>query len=501
MNRLAGIGKWTIVAIAGGALALLLILSITSSAHLNDDELPVFVADNVFINIAAFAATLAAAYIIVKRDFVPGKRLLIICTALYCALILAYLVLLRGSPFADGKMIIRGLELLLKGDYSYWETGGYFNFYPHQNGLALFFSGFVVIFGRYAKYALQVANIGFLLLAHASISRLAGELFDDDKIANRVYLALLLLAPAAFYCAFIYGNIPGLALSCAGMLLIVRGVKRKCRARGVGGAALMALGAVLKQNYLIVIVACTIALAFFAIYHKNIRLMIYGALSFAIFFALNWVISFAASNITGIPPKQGMPRETWVAMGMQDIDSGCGRFNAFSERTFFETGFSAEITREISVESIKQSISYMKANPRAALAFYMRKISTQWNDGTFESLWVNYYSIKASRRSHTQLSSDSRAYRAVSAIYDAFLTPMYAGALAFLLLTARRVSAQSLILYIAFIGAFLFSVIWEAKAQYIMPFAYMLVPCAAQGHMMLAKRLFGRKWQVSEVRI
>ena len=56
-----------------------------------------------------------------------------------------------------------------------------------------------------------------------------------------------------------------------------------------------------------------------------------------------------------------------------------------------ESQESKEKQTEVAIEHIKNSAQQFKTGERNVAGFYYRKIVSQWNEPTFEALWINYH--------------------------------------------------------------------------------------------------------------
>ena len=81
------------------------------------------------------------------------------------------------------------------------------------------------------------------------------------------------------------------------------------------------------------------------------------------------------------------------------------------------------------------------------------------------------------------------ANRAVTTICNYFIVFLWLGIILFLIFDFRKLDAYKLIFAITFIGGFLFHLVWEAKGQYTIIYAYLMIPYMLRGYQLLLRRV------------
>ena len=79
--------------------------------------------------------------------------------------------------------------------------------------------------------------------------------------------------------------------------------------------------------------------------------------------------------------------------------------------------------------------------------------------------------------------------RAVTTICNYFIVFLWLGIILFLIFDFRKLDAYKLIFVITFIGGFLFHLVWEAKGQYTIIYAYLMIPYMLRGYQLLLRRV------------
>lgn len=112
--------------------------------------------------------------------------------------------------------------------------------------------------------------------------------------------------------------------------------------------------------------------------------------------------------------------------------------------------------------------------------FITKKIVSQWNEPTYEALWVNRHH-KGEFSKIVQSIYDGKLYTVLYEYMNIYQSLIYCMALACLLIYRNSWSMEQLFFFIVVLGGFYFHILWEAKSQYIYPYFLLLLPYAAVG--------------------
>ncbi len=113
----------------------------------------------------------------------------------------------------------------------------------------------------------------------------------------------------------------------------------------------------------------------------------------------------------------------------------------------------------------------------------MRKTLSQWNEPTYEALWVNQFH-NGDFSTIVQSIYTGKLYRVLSEYMNLFQLLVFAAVFAGLLIGRKgekRWQLTELFLPMVILGGFFFHTIWEAKSQYIFPYFVCMLPAAATG--------------------
>lgn len=187
-----------------------------------------------------------------------------------------------------------------------------------------------------------------------------------------------------------------------------------------------------------------------------------------------------------------MPAIAYVAMGLQWTEGrDPGGWNGYHSDLFMECGFDAELTAEISLESVKASLGNMVENPAYMIRFFYTKLITQWEREDYMCLYetLAFYGDRTEAAWDIYEGAMKDRLLCVMALHQSIV---YAGAGLFCVSGIagwvkrgqkhnKEMDIRHLLLLVTFIGGFMFSIIWEAQSRYVMPYFVMLIPYAADG--------------------
>ena len=189
---------------------------------------------------------------------------------------------------------------------------------------------------------------------------------------------------------------------------------------------------------------------------------------------------------------------SYFAMGMQESSRADGWYNGFNFYTYQDTGMDTEATNELSKQAIRERLDYFRENPGYAASFYRNKFLSQWADGTYASRQATLATFGGRREFFVRLYEGDYSHYYIE-FCNLYQNLLYLGSAVFCFCAlfskksqekknpAERNSSFSfhwLPLYIGLIGViggFLFHMIWEANARYILPYSLLLMPYTAWG--------------------
>ena len=359
--------------------------------------------------------------------------------------------------------------------------------YPHQLGLAALFQWILRCFGSGGSsfMTLHYFLAGCIPLILLTGYRLCRLLFDNTKTCCYYLLLGCGCLPLFLYVNFIYSDIPGILL----MLLALDGLLAYLKfgrwIQGCLGLLCLIFATVIRKNTLIIVIAVTMIWFLNALYRRSKRRFAEAlAIPVVVILCTNLFIS-QACRYYEIPAGKAAPSVMWVAMGMQESRFGSGWFNGYIDQQYVELqGDPNQLSREAFAD-IRDSLSEFASHPGHTLSFYLHKILIQWNQPSYQCLGLS--------KTYDEMPSelvDNIYYGRINSVlriyFDCYQLLVYLGAAicmawCFIAMKHQRFPDYLLIPLLAILGGFLFSILWEAKSRYIIPYFVLMLPYAAEG--------------------
>lgn len=492
----------------GGAVFYLFLLSVlgTSSAggrnfaqEVGTEEIEGYnycLTDNIGIHILTVSICIVSLYLIVyylKPIKVRITWVTIGIGILYLAIGALLILLTRYYPISDSAKILRIAEQLVNGDFSEFRRNeGYLWRYPDQLGIIFFYYIVSLFFGKYNYLVLQFINLMAATAIGFISQKICNILWGKNWIrAVGVQLLYFAFIPLLFYVTYIYGTILGVCLSLLAIYYEIKYVKYRKIANILCAGVFISLAIMLKTNSMIMLVAMLIFLVYDMIMEKE---KIRTALALIILISVQILfvqgLHLFMSNKTGMEISTGMPKLAWVAMGLQESRLAPGTWNGHSVSLYEEAGYDYDKANKLAIESIEDSVEEMWRDRSQTLLWFGKKMAFQWND----PFWGMNEMIR-NRESdiiipHFILSIINGKINYYLWLYlNCLQTIILTGSIFYLLLYRSKVPRESLILYVAFLGGFIFHIFWEAKREYTLPYFLIIFPYCVQGYLLLIEKV------------
>lgn len=359
--------------------------------------------------------------------------------------------------------------------------------YPYQFGLVVLFQAILHCFGKggdsfMTLHYFMAACIPLILLAGYWLCQL---LFDSFKTCCYYLLLSCGCFPLFLYVNFVYSDIPGILL----MLLALDGLiayrKYGHRVIGLLGVLSLVLATIIRKTTLIVVIAITIIWLFDALCRRSKQLLLETlSIPVVVILCTNLFVS-QACRYYQIPTDKAAPSTVWIAMGMQESRFGCGWFNGYIDTQYTKLEGDPERLNQEAVADIQKSLSEFASHPKQCVNFYLHKILIQWNQPSYQCLGLSKtYDKMPSELIDNIYFGDINSYLRI--YFDCYQLLVYVGitlclVILFKSMKRRELPWYTLIPLLSIWGGFLFSLLWEAKSRYIMPYFILMLPYAAEG--------------------
>lgn len=411
----------------------------------------------------------------------------------------AFVLLTQLVPGSDPAKVYAAAMQWRRGDFSAFEEDAYLFRYPFQSGIVFLFYLLSFPFGIGNYVAIQLVNVICLAVIYGLLAKLSAFFWPEKELGNMVYLCLLFWTPLAFYVTYLYGILPGMALSLGAVWFAARYFLTRRYRYIVFSSLCMGLATVIKMNCLIYLIAIACFLAYDVLEmvffskdayltkesgKKNGLASLLFILSLAVSVGLcNWSSNRVVERITGQELSEGIPMLAWVVMGLQDTPLGPGGYNGYISNVFTESGYNAGKAEEASKRELLNRVAGLMQDPlKKGLPFFAKKTAFQWNDPTFICL------DRTRGREGTVVLPAllksliyGRGSVKLSVLLNDMQTLIWLGVLLCLLLRWDSGNLYELMGAVIFLGGYLFHLFWESSASYTIPYFVVLIPYAVCG--------------------
>ncbi len=401
-------------------------------------------------------------------------------------------------PEGDQAYLYGGASYFLEGQYVFLDKGGYLDMCPHQLGLVFFMELLFLVVGTYNYFAFQVicvlSTVGIVLLGYLLIRKMTDLCMP--AVGYCVLIACCL--PLFFYTGWVYGDIPSIfwALLAANLLLAYE--KKRHWGYLAGIVISFVLAVMVRQNSLIFLIAFCLAGAVYLLQTKDRKLLVCLVLTVLCPMLAITGVNKMYEIRSGFPHSDGMPAYSYIAMGLQEQNGMCGWHSLYCKEVYYQTGYDSELAGEISKTDIRERLSQMTGDPVYTAKFLGKKILTQWNAPLYQCLFFSnrYAEGKEPAPDSLVAKIGNEYFEIVLQFCDGLQLIVYAGTLFYFLFAVKKDSSTLRhFLAIGVIGGFFFSIIWEAKSRYILPYYIVMFPLAIIGYRCLFEWIKSRKVQ------
>lgn len=482
-------------------IGFLCLVSLVSTTYFNTEtsfaEHPGYRMDGLHWNLLFLLFFFLFLYLLDRKrvlERIPTKFLAGIAVCFVVGVSLLWVTVSHTYPEADQKAVSWVAWLMSQNNFLFFEHGKYMQVYPNQLGLAAILELLYRLLGsenwKAFMYLTALSNGAVVYLLY----RITDQLFTKKKISNLVLLLSMGCIQIMLYTTFLYGIMLGLALALASFVCLLQyqaseKKRKKQLCYGILSAVFIGAAILVKNNYSIFLVAMVLLLFYKALEQKRLRWIGTAAVMILVTSLMGKGLTAFYEARSGLTISSGMPKSLWIAMGMQEGERAEGWYNAFNYDTFLETDCDPVKSDAIAKESIKESLRQFGSDPSYALSFYYKKTVSQWNEPTYEALWVNqFHSGDFSRI--VQSIYDGKLYVVLHEYMNLYQSLIFTAVLICLLTRKREWNPDQLFLILVILGGFAFHTLWEAKSQYIFPYFVILLPYGAAGIMDCLEKMY-----------
>ncbi len=421
-----------------------------------------------------------------------------------------WIFMVKSIPAADSGSVADAAAKIANGDWSPFVTSNndfygnisYFQFYPFQLGFVFLSEIVYRIFGTDTTMSMQVINVLALAAMYVGLLKISKQLFHSKAVTFITTFMLAGCIQPIFFTTFVYGNIIGFSAAiwaCYFVIKFMQSQKEKNYLLLIPASLFMALSIIAKYNNMIWLVAICIGLLIYSIRSKKwlslLSILFICLISIGSF---NLII-FSYEKRSGVEFGDGMGQPLYFDVGISESSMAPGWFNYSVIGTYINTNCSTEESNKIAMEDIKLRMEKFKSDPKYTRDFFNKKIISQWNEPSYECLWIS----QVKGHYNGEVKADSLLYSIYSGKWNKFFYDYFGFfqmisfilfAVAMIALIKKRCNAETMLMLIVLIGGFLYHLIFEGKSQYLFTYFILIVFFASYGlYFIIKPRTFKKK--------
>lgn len=450
--------------------------------------------DNFFLNVIVLIISSALVYLVFWLvEHIDLKRITGFLMAWTLIFGIFFVCSAKLQPTEDSYIVTFFARQCARGDSSYYHD--YFKSFPFQFGFVLyeellFRMFFLVLPGApegYSSLALQGINVLWLALGYYAVIKCTQLATRNESVTKLTAVLLLFFNAPVLFTTYMYGNIPGFALSVMGVWMFLDFQHTRRWWSGMLTGVFLALAVCIKLNSLIFVVAVCIVWVIRLIKKPQFKSVLFLLVTLALVLGVKGLPQKYYEQRCGESFGGGVPQLSWMAMGLNEGKTCSGWYdNRYTTSVYKGSGFDRGYTAAVAKDEIGDRLDYFKNEPVEAVHFFSRKLLSQWNEPTYQSLWNNQVRKKYSEPGQMYEFICSQFDRSIARMMNYYQQLIFFGFTLGLLCLMRNKSIRAAIFPLIVLGGLIYHLLFEAKSQYAMPYIILMIPVAAYGFVLLS---------------
>lgn len=408
---------------------------------------------------------------------------------------LVWIFSVQSIPAADSYNIYETASQTAQGNYAFLHNGSdfynkdfysgfsYYNCYPFQLGFVLISEIVYRIFGTDSTMPLQVINVICVAAAYLGIAKITKQIFGRNKIEFIVILALAGCIQPVLFCTFVYGNIIGMCCAIWASHFLIKYFQTDKYLVLIPCGVLLVVSALAKYNNLIYLVAFVIMLIIHTVKAKKWQSIAFAlALCIAVVGTSNLVIKSYASR-ANTELKGGVSQVLYLDMGLNESYMAPGWYNNIALSLYTSNNCDIDAAESQAWSDINSRLNKMKNDSEYAINFFGNKILSQWNEPSYESIWVSKVKghdvdVQGGLGKAVYDGSTGQFLELYFNFYMMAVFILFTLGIYFMFLY-KKTNISTVLLPLVLLGGFGYHLLFEGKSQYILTYIVLLLPYAS----------------------
>ncbi len=506
---LSNVAQWIVALISFLAFAFFSTVGLIQTCHVDIDfskdniEHVSFLNDNILLNLAILVVLVCLAVLLMRVSVKRKTAVLVgaVSIAVSAGIGVWWVLASKSLPSADSLRIITAAQEVIKGNMSALTETFYFKTYPFQTGYLLFAEGFLRLFGSGQLIPFELLNVLFVVAAEIAMLLITKELFNDPRVELLTAILLGLCIQPMLLSTFLYGTLPGMCLAIWSAYFVIRAMAKQKLATLIPAVILIAFAILLKKNFWIVLFAESILLFLFVLREKKWAMASFVVVAAALSIILPTISQKIYEEKAGEPFGKGTPQMAWLVTGFRDSSLCAGWYNGYTNNILMQNDYNYDATLAQCKLDFAERADELIHRPVYLGSFFYHKITSQWNEPAYQTIWSSATSDRSGEVSDLIKSfSKGKASDAFNAYCNQLMQFVYvAMTIAFFVFLRNKEerSETRMIIPTILVGAVLYHALFEAKSQYAIIYVPMMLPYAAYGMKRLSSRVFRKKTETA----
>lgn len=486
------------------AFGYLAIMSIIQTSKIDpakySSEAILYQTDNIALNIFFMSLFFVFLFAMRKRyDFFSKVDMKLLEAALPCyvtVLGLVWVLSAQSSPAADSQNIFEAATNAAQGSYRSMYDGGefynkdfysgysYFSFYPFQLGFVFLCEIVYRIFGVSSAMPVEIINVLCVAAAYLAIAKISRLMFKRRSIE---FFTIILLAGCfqpILFCTFAYGNIIGMCCALWASYFLIKYFQTSKYILLIPCALLLTLSTLAKYNNMIYVVAFVIMLIVHTVKHKKLQSVAFALAICVLAVGASKLVIISYENRADTTFRSGVSQMLYLDMGLNESYMAPGWYNDMAKSTYINYNLDSEKANNAAKADIDKRLKYNFSDIDYAVDFFGKKIISQWNEPTFESIWISevkgHYTELNGLAKSIYDGSTGQFLEIYFNLYIQILYVLFAVGLYCMFLNKKN-NIETVLLPLVILGGFGYHLLFEGKSQYVLTYIPLLIPIASYG--------------------
>lgn len=423
------------------------------------------------------------------RHITIEKKLIRNITLMICSVIGLVLILLFPlKQIHDSKTLIDAAVAISQNDWEGFIANGfdgYFQMFPYQFFYTLIIRGFLC-FSSNAIFALRVFQLIVLISAIYFLFRTVDLLTDRvNTYLGLAVICILWLVPEVM-CINVYGNVLGMSLAVISIYGFIRYIQHDEICFWWMNLLFLLLSILFKQNFQIVLIAQVITILFMSKPIKT-KMFLIGSL-IIIYLFISKINPWLYQMIVHQPLGKGIPTISFMVMGgmpypgmIKETASIPGEWNGYTTSLAWSSNLDSQLMVHQSLQDLTVQIRNMLTHITDTVQFYKEKVIYTWCVKDWSILdTLNGWYVDEPLHPWLIQSGLTNLFIGFSSIsYFVIFIGLIIGGVSQI---KERFNPVLSFYFLIFIGFFIYHLLSESKATYMVLPLFIVLPWIADGY-------------------